>query len=383
MKNLCVITTVPSTFKAFLSDQLFFLSENDYNINVITSSENGGQNFEKAFPDKFNYYFINISRKIKPCEDLKALYLIYCILSKNKFQIVQYATPKAALLGSIAAWLARIPHRIYLMWGLYYVTQKGIRKFVFKCSEKVVCLLSTNITPDSHGNVKFAIEEKLCSKSKIEVVWNGSANGVDVDRFDPQRLKGYRDSIRMTYRIPKNAYLFGTIAAIVRDKGINELVIAFDRLARKIDNAYLFIVGRPTEKNPVDQKVSDIIANHPRIVNISWQSEPEKIMAAFDAFVLPTYREGFGVVNVEACSMELPVISTKVPGPSESIVNGKTGILVPSKSISQLEKAMSKLIANPEMAYELGRSGRERVHMLYDQKKLWRKILQHRNSLIQ
>jgi glycosyltransferase involved in cell wall biosynthesis len=374
---------VPSTFKAFLCDQLYFLSKNEYDISVITSSDAGGQDYYKKLPENFNYHFINISRKIKVHEDIKALYLIYRILTKNRFQIVQYATPKAALLGSIASWLARSPHRLYLMWGLYYVTQTGLKKLVFKYAEKLVCFLSTNITPDSHGNVRFAIQEQLCTKSKIGVIWNGSANGVNIDRFDPERLVGQRNVLRKAFCIPKDAFLFGTIAAIVRDKGINELVLAFERIAVKVESAYLLIIGRPTEKDPVEKRVSDIIANHKRIVNIGWQSEPEKFLASLDAFVLPTYREGFGVVNVEASSMALPVISTRVPGPNESIVNGKTGILVAPKNISQLENAMIRLIDNPEIASALGKAGRERVKCFYEQNQLWQKILQHRNALIQ
>ena len=286
------------------------------------------------------------------------------------------------MLGSLSSWFAKVPVRLYLMWGLYYVTQKGFKKHLFKLIEKVVCKCSTAIAPDSKGNVKVAVEEGLCKPEKIGVVGHGSANGVDTARFDPVKFSVIRDNLRKELSIPEKATVFGCIAPTVGDKGINELIEAFDRISKKYLNAYLLYIGQVAQKDPVKESTLKLIEEHEKIVHLGWQSEPEKYMSAMDIFVLPTYREGFGVVNIEASAMELPVISTDVPGPQESIVDGETGILVPVKQVEPIKQAMAKLIEQPLYAKKLGKAGRIRVQNYYDQKWLWERILDHKLSLL-
>lgn len=382
MIKLCIITTIPTTVKAFFGEQLMFLQEHGYDITVITSPGGSDQDYGKDLPDGIHIEYVQMSRLIEPLKDLKTLFRVIEIIRKNDFDIVQYVTPKGALFGSIASRIARVPVRLYLMWGLYYVTQSGVKRYLFKIIEKIVCSCSTYIAPDSKGNVKLAVEEGLCKSGKIGVVGHGSANGVDIKRFEPDRLAPYRDEIRKAHNIPENAFVFGSIAAIVGDKGINELITAFIEVAEKNPNVYLLYIGQTTEKDPVKPETLQRIDNHPRIIHVGWQTEPEKFMAAMDAFVLPTYREGFGVVNIEASAMKLPVISTDVPGPQESIVDGKTGILVPPRDVEPLIKAMKDLLGRPLYAKKLGEAGRKRVQEFYDQKKLWKVILEHRRQLL-
>jgi glycosyltransferase involved in cell wall biosynthesis len=268
------------------------------------------------------------------------------------------------------------------MWGLYYVTQTGFKKFVFKTIEKIVCSCSTAIAPDSKGNCSFAVEEGLCERNKIEVVGDGSANGVDTSRFNPYELRKYAGDIRKELGIPADAYVLGSIAALVRDKGVNEMVAAFVGVAREYSNAYLLIIGQTVEKDTVGKETLEQIGHHERIINIGWQKEPEKYLAVMNAFVLPTYREGFGVVNVEASAMELPVISTDVPGPNESIVDGETGLLVPARAVVPLEEAMKRLLENRDLSKRLGVAGRQRVIERYEQKRLWKAIVEHRQRLL-
>jgi glycosyltransferase involved in cell wall biosynthesis len=359
------------------------LKENNFDITIITSSSGALQDFGRELPDGIKLYTVKMSRTIKPWEDFKAFLQILKFIKENKFDIVQYVTPKAALWGSTASFFARVPIRLYLMWGLYYVTQTGIKRILFKVTEKLVCRFSTAITPDSKGNCKLAVEEGLCKADKISVVGHGSANGVDTTRFDPDRLAEDREKIRKELNIPENAKVFGCIAAIVKDKGINELIEAFDEVSKNMPDVYLLYIGQATEKDPVKESTSEIMKNHDRIIHLGWQQEPEKYLAAMDIFVLPTYREGFGVVNIEACAMSLPVISTDVPGPQESIIDGETGILVPAKQVRPLIDAMQTLLNNPDYAKVMGEAGRKRVQEFYEQRTLWNAILKHRLKLFE
>jgi glycosyltransferase involved in cell wall biosynthesis len=222
----------------------------------------------------------------------------------------------------------------------------------------------------------------LCKADKIAVVGHGSANGVDTERFDPVRLYEDGRKIRTELNIPETAKVFGCIAAIVGDKGVNELIEAFDIISKNYPQAYLLYIGQITEKDPVKKTTLETMKSNSRIIHLGWQTEPEKYMAAMDIFVLPTYREGFGVVNIEASAMKLPVISTDVPGPQESIVNGETGILVPARTIEPLLAAMRKLVEDPDLARRLGKSGRQRVKDYFEQKQLWNAILQHKMALL-
>ncbi len=379
MKKLCIITTIPAPIINFWGKQLEFLQSNGFSITVITAPDD---EFARWLPSGVEYIPVKMSRVLKPWEDICSLFNIIHVLRKNRYDIVQYATPKAALFGAIASWFARTPVRLYLMWGLYYVTQTGFKRRLFKLFEKIACTLSTDIAPDSKGNVQVAVKEGLCSAEKIAVVGHGSANGVDTSRFDPRRHANKRISIRSELGIPENAKVFGTIAFLVKDKGINELIDAFVQVSQRHDDVYLVLVGREFERDPIRPDVSETIRSHHKIKRIDFTPEPESFLAAMDIFVLPTYREGFGVVNVEASAMELPVISTDVPGPQESIVNGETGLLVPAREVRPLVEAMEKLLAEPDYARQLGMAGRRRVQEFYEQKKLWQAILAHRNALL-
>ena len=382
MINMCIVATLSATVKAFWGDQLRFLQDNGFKITIIASLKEGMEPFQEGFPENVKIIYVKMSRKIKPFEDIIALKTIIGIMRKEQFDLVQYVTPKGAMFGSISSRLAKIPVRLYLMWGLYYTTQSGLKRCFFKHIEKWVCRLSTAIAPDSKGNLKLAVDEGLCKADKISVVGNGSANGVDTERFDPGKMAPYRNEIRHKLAIPQDAFVFGTVANVVRDKGINELIEAFNAVAEWNPKVYLLGIGEIPEKNPVTLKTLDIINNHERIIYIGKQKEIEKYFSAMDVFVLPTYREGFGVVNIEASAMKLPVISTDVPGPQESILHEETGLLVPARQVEPLKVAMETLMNRPILAKKLGELGRNRVQELYDQKKLWQLILEHRKKLV-
>lgn len=383
MIRLCIIATIPTTIKVFFGKQLCFLRENGFGVTIITSSmTTQDEGFDGSLPEGIKFKAVQMGRTIKPIEDLKAFFRILAILRRGRFDIIQYVTPKAALFGSIASWLVGIPVRLYLMWGLYYVTQEGMRKKIFKFLEKVVCRLSTDIASDSKGNCQIAIEGGFCKAEKIAVVYHGSANGVDTEKFDPQKLAEIGMRIRSELHLPRGARVFGSITPIVGDKGVNEMVAAFVKIAEEYANAYLLIIGQTKDKDPVEPATLEIIKNHPRIRCIGWQKEPEKYLAAMDIFVLPTYREGFGVVNIEACAMQLPVISTDVPGPRESIVNEETGLLVPARVVEPLVSAMKRLLDEPDFARQLGVAARQRVQKYYEQKQLWKAIVEHRLRLL-
>jgi len=377
--RMCIMTTVPITLIFFYGKQIDFLKEKGFDITVITSPDNF---LDKRISKNCRLVLIPMVRGISPSRDLVSLGKVFSELKKGHFDIIQYCTPKAALLGSISACILRIPVRLYLMWGLYYSGQGGILRFIMKLIEKIICICSTHISPDSKGNRDFAVKERLCPGDKISVVGEGSANGVDLDNFNPERLKQTGVDIRKKWGIPEKAFVLGFVGRLRRDKGINELVLAFNNLVSKYPHMYLLLVG-PQEVGTREymDEVRIAIQTNKQIVCVGYQEKPEEFIAAMDVFVLPSYREGFGVVNVEASAMGIPVISTDIPGPKDSVISNQTGFLVPVKSVQCLIREIEKLIEDEGLCKRMGDAGREWAKS-FEQRNHWRRIFQHRLQLL-
>ena len=374
------MATVPVSIVSFYGEQIDYLTDEGYEVTVITSPD---KEFTGRISRKARLVLIPMTRTISPGRDLIAIIkILYCI-RKGSFDIVQYSSPKAALLGSLSAWLCRVPVRLYLMWGIYYTGQEGYKKEFLRLIEKMICFFSTSVSPDSHGNLQFAAKEELCPLSKMSVVGKGSANGVDLSRFDPKRLKKKRVAVRKSLRIPPDAVVVGFVGRICREKGVNELIQAFVDLSGKYPLLYLLLVGpREDKKGEYDPQIISALARQKRILSVGYQERPEEYMSAMDIFILPSYREGFGIVNLEASAMELPVISTDIPGPRDSIIRGQTGILVPVQSIAPLREAIETLYNNPTLRQDMGLAGRQWTNN-FEQRYFWQQILAHRDALIQ
>lgn len=377
--KICIITTVSLSIKQFYPVQIQELIGSGFDPVVICADD---PQLNQLLPPSARYVPVNFKRTISPLSDIRAVFKLIHIFRKERFDIVQYSTPKASLLGSIASFFARVPVRIYILWGLYYTGQEGLGKFVLKSFEKLICRISTLVVPISHEMVDFAEAEVLVNKQKCQVMLNGSACGVDLELFDPEKWKSFRNQIRNQYNIPENGIVVGVVARLTGDKGINELVQAFDVLSNEIPRMYLLLVGEEEEKNKLDGNTGLIIKRNNRIRCTGWQNNPLPYYSAMDIFCVPTYREGFGEVNLEAQAMELPVISTNVIGPRESVENGITGFLVEPKSVEALIAPLKTLIKDTEIRKKMGSAGRLRVERMFNRKDIIKTVVEHRLKLI-
>ncbi len=378
--RMCIMTTAPITLVFFYKGLLDYFVDKGFEITVITSPD---KQFINKLSPRVQYVYIPMIRGISPLKDLWALIRLIGVLKNKRFDIIQYCTPKAAFLGSIASWLCRIPVRLYLMWGIYYTSQAGLLRIVMKMIEKLSCFFSTHISPDSFGNYYFAINEGLCSAGKISVVGEGSASGIDLDRFNPDRLQDKRVEIRKSLNIHSGSIVVGFIGRLCRDKGINELVLVFEELAKKNVALYLLLVGpMEAEIHEFEKSVQYMLQYNQNILRVGYQDKPEEFLAAMDIFVLPSYREGFGSVNIEASAMSLPVVSTDTPGTRSSVLDSETGLLVPAKSVDRLKEALETLIDNKGLRERMGKAGNQ-WEKKFEQKSLWEKIYQHRLKLLE
>ena len=376
MKSLCIVTTVPITLQAFVFPVLRQLvGMTDWQITVICDDDDS---LAAQLPEGVRYIPVTMKRGIS-LSGLGAAWKLYTIFRREKFDLVQFSTPNAALYTSLAAALAGVPVRLYCQWGIAYVGFSGFKRKIFKAVEKLVCSLATRVSPDSYGNLRFAAEEGLYPPEKGSVVWNGSASGVDLKKFDYTQKELWRQQLRERYHIAPETPVFGFVGRITGDKGINELFTAFRQLP---ENAVLMLVGKEEKTESLIPELYQWAKNEPRILWCGYTDKVEQFLAAMDVYLLPSYREGFGSGVIEAEAMGVPVIVTDIPGPTDAMEKDVTGLTVPAKDAAALQAAMLRLLEDTALRQSLGQAGIAFARENFDQALLCHHILEDRKQLL-
>ncbi len=378
MKKICFVTTISITLKAFILKTAIFLHEHtDWDISFICDED---PDFASILPNYIHYYPVRMKRGIS-FSGMKAMFEIKKIFKREKFDLIQYSTPNASLYAALAGALARIPVRLYCQWGMVYVGFKGIKRQIFKLIEKLVCSLSTWIEPDSHSNLEFSHKERLYPKHKGSVIWNGSACGIDLKKFDVEKKAAYRADIRSKYNLPDDAFVFGYVGRLTQDKGINELLSAFKALPKEKD-IYLMMVGEDQNDSTIDAALFDWSKASEQVIYTGYTNVVEQYLSAMDVYVLPSYREGFGMGTIEAEAMGVPVIVTNIPGPIDAMQAGVTGMLVQKKDVESLKTAMEKVLSDREICRVYGNNAISFVKENFEQQALFAHILEDRKKLL-
>jgi len=379
MIKICFITTVSITLKSFLVDTAKYLhKQGDFDITFICSTD---EEFQASLPEYIRFIPIKMGRGIN-ADGIRVIRELVKIFEKEKFDIVQYSTPNASCYAAIAAKVAKIPVRLYCQWGMAYVGFEGLKRKIFKGIEKMVCALSTWIEPDSRSNFEFSHKEGLYTAKKSSVIWNGSASGVNLDKFNIKNKEVYREEIRKQYEISQDAFVYGFVGRITRDKGINELFASMKNVLDKNPSCYLMLIGDPEITASVDMDLYRWAKEHPHVVFCGYTNNVEKYMAAMDCYVLPSYREGFGMAVVEAEAMKVPVIVTDIPGPIDAMVDNKTGKIVAKKDVASLTESMFFVQNNPEVCKQMGENGYKFAVENFEQKQLFEHIAKDRRRLV-
>lgn len=373
-KKLVHITTVPDSF-IFLRGQIAFMKSQGFEIHAISSP--GPLLDQFAEQEGVHVYPVEMPRRITPLQDLRALFQIQNLLQKIKPDLVHAHTPKGGLLGMIAATMAGTPQRIYHMRGLPLMTAKDRKKLILTLTEQISCGLSHQVIAVGPSLREVAIAERLCPPNKITILGAGSGNGVDASkRFNPTRLgPEVRLKKRTDLNIPPDATVIGFVGRIVHDKGVFELIEAWKNIRQTHPQAHLLVVGPFEPQDPIPAETEHILRTDPRIHLAGHTSDPAPLYMAMDMLVLPTYREGFPNVPLEAAAMELPVVATKIPGCTDAVLDGQTGTLVPSQDAPALERAIRLYLDNPDLRSQHGLAGRTRVLRDFIQSRIWTDLL--------
>lgn len=374
MKKICYVVTIPTTIQAFFIPQLQYLANNGFEVFVICSDDG---KVKEELGEKIHFIPMDIPRGISLVGSMKAIRGLSGIFQKERFDFIQYSTPNAAFYASIAAKKVGCKIRNYHLMGLRYLGAKGPGRLVLKTIEKITCNNATSIECVSKSNLEMGIKEGLFPREKVTVVWNGSTGGVDLSRFDYSKRGQWRKEIREELGYAGNDFVYGFVGRITRDKGINELFRAFFILN---DDSKLLLTGSMEGENTLDASLLKEAREHPNIQFHDSVTDIERYFAAIDVLILPSYREGFGNVVIEAGAVGTPAIVSDIPGSTDTIDRDKTALVVPVKDASALAEAMKRIRGMDCAA--MGRNAAEFAKEKFDSNVLCQKILERKRVLL-
>ena len=373
------VTTKPMSLSILLKGQLKYMN-NFHDMIAISSAGKELMEYEKE--EGIKTISLNMTRKITPFKDIISLIKMIKILKKEHPDVVHSHTPKAGVISMLASALCKIPHRLHTVGGLPLMEANGIKRKILLFVEWLTYKCATKIYPNSYGLKKFILKNISIPKNKILVIGSGSSNGIDTDYFN--RTKEV-EKIALAYKKKfalSKMFSFIFIGRFVKDKGIEELLSVFARLSNKYKDTRLSLLGwEEKDLDPISYKAKKIIVSNKKIINLGFKKDIRSYLAASDCLVLPSYREGFPNVVLQAGSLEVPSIVSDINGCNEIIQNEDNGLLVKPKDEESLYFAMEKILLDKEFCKSLANSARKNIVKKFQKKIFYDKILAQYSKL--
>jgi len=375
-KHICFVVASEITAKSFLVGHLRVLA-GTYEVSVAANTSD--RNFLKPFGLNVTIIPVRIERKISFYHDLRAAVSLWFLFRKERYDAVHSLTPKAGLLAMTAAFLAGIPFRIHTFTGQMWANRAGVRRFFFKSFDRLITFNATHVLVDSHSQREFIVREGVVSEEKARVLADGSICGVDVERFKPNPET--REIVRRELDIEMSGVVFLYVGRLAEDKGLLDLASAFNKLCEMNLTSYLLLVG-PDEEG-MKERITRLCESHIEEIRfIDYTATPERYMAAADVFCLPSYREGFGMAVIEAASVGIPAIATRIYGVTDAVEENVTGFLYEPHNVHELMEKMLTMVDNPVLRFEMGKKAHDRVNRLYSAKRVTSALLDFYQSLL-
>jgi glycosyltransferase involved in cell wall biosynthesis len=368
-RRACVVVASEMTVRTFLVGQLVAMQER-YDITVVVNTAN--PRFLEDLGVIARLQVLPIQRAIAPLCDLRCLGGLIRLMRRERFDLVQSMTPKAGLLAMVAAWVARVPVRVHTFTGQVWATRTGIARAALRWLDKTMARAATFALADSQSQRSFLASEGVVSASKVAVLANGSVSGVDAARFRPDPIR--RRIVRESLGIPMTDVVLLFVGRINRDKGVLDLARAFAILADRRPDIRLLVVG-PDEERLAGAMRNLCNRHHARLHFCAYTNAPEDFMAGSDILCLPSYREGFGTVIIEAAAAGLPAVASRIYGVVDAVVDETTGLLHEPANLDELVGQLERLISRPELRGSLGAAARARAARDFSQSTLTSAIL--------
>lgn len=374
-KRICVLAATPLTIHFFLQPHLRALAQH-YDVTLMVNRSNDSYLPPLSLP--IQIIDVPIARKMAPILDFICLFKLISLFRKTQYDLLITVVPKAGLLGMLAGAWTKIPRRLHIFQGEVWANLSGFRRTLFRNCDWVTATLATDVLAVSHSEQQFLIAEQVVDSHKIEVLGRGSIGGVNLSRFFPNEKE--REETRNELGIPLTAIVMIFIGRLVADKGIHELIAAYVTIAHRHSNLWLLLVG-PDEENKLD--AINLGSFEDRVRRIFYTSVPEKYLAAADFLCLPSHREGFGVVIIEAAAMGLPAIASDIYGIRDAVLNRSTGLLFECQNVDDLQQAINSLVMDYDLRQVLGIAALKNVRQHFDSNEVIENYIQYIHGLFE
>lgn len=375
MKKICFITAIPGSAFAFLREHLIAL-QREYRVYYVSNEPDE----KKIMVAHDGYHCVDIQRGISIGKDIKALIKLTAYFRKERFDSVHSVTPKAGLLTAIAGFFAGVPIRIHIFTGQVWANKKGFMRWMLKFMDRLIVLFGNHFLVDGEGQRQYLISQGILTERNSKVLGHGSICGVNLERFSPSFET--RQSVRKELLLSESMTVFTFMGRLNHDKGLFELLSAFNKLASEEDDVFLLLFGNDEEN--IASHFGDYSSLVPKsnFLYYGRTNEPHKMLQAGDVFVLPTYREGFGSSVIEASALGLPVICSDAYGVKDAMVENVTGLRCHVGDIDSLYHAMKIFASSPSLIKKMGAAGRDRVIEYFDGEKMTRLWVDYYHELL-
>lgn len=369
--RLVHITTVPMTLN-FFRGQIGYLTSHGFEVHAVSSPGDEQALRQFGADERVVVHAVPMTRRMSPFSDLPSLFRLWRVFRRLRPDIVHCHSPKAGLLGTLAARAAGVPVVFLSIFGLVQMTRTGISRRLLDATTRLACRLADRVWCDSFSMRDYMAREGLCNESRLFVVGNGSVNGIDAaGAFFPESNSPASAEMRSDFGIPLDTLVIGFVGRLTGDKGMHELATAWRVLREQRPDLHLLLVGPLEAQDPMQPEDESLFRQDDRVHIAGPQRNVAPFLAAMDIFVMPSYREGFGVANLEAAAMSLPVVATRIPGCVDSVRDGVTGTLVPVRQADALREAIERYVEDESLRAAHGRAGRARVLTDFRPEDIW------------
>jgi glycosyltransferase involved in cell wall biosynthesis len=362
--------------------QLQYLQHNGFDVTLICSPGKWLDSVGRM--ESVQIIELPMAREIAPLRDLMSLWRLCRIIRVLRPAVTNVGTPKAGLLAGFAAWVNRVPRRIYTLRGLRFETMNGLRRHLLVCTERLACHFAHQVICVSPSLRKKAIAFGLTRRERTVVFGSGSSNGVDASRFapTPERMKRASE-LRCELGIPPQVPVLGFVGRLNRDKGISELVESFLRLGHEFPDLQLLLVGPAEQEDLLDLETRRCLKAHPNVILAGEVVDTAPYYALMDVLVLPSHREGFPNVVLEAYAAGKPVVAARATGIMDAVVDGETGLLFPVGDVTALTSALQRVLSDKASARKFGCAGQELIKREFRQEMIWDALNEEYRRLLQ
>ncbi len=351
--------------------QFDFLSDGGFDIHVGSNLNHRRQG--SRFDSRAETHHLDFKREPQPYWDLRCLIQAVRLVRKVRPDVVNSSTPKAGLIGCVAAWLCGVRVRIYVVRGIRWETTTGVKRRLFRLLERLTIACSTDVICNSFSVLGFLRAQGALKPTEGTVLLGGSGNGIDTSRYRPEHGDS-RESLRARFGIPADAFVIGFVGRLSHDKGIADLVAAFESDLAELPESRLLLVGPFEEGDPLDPEVVSIIRRSPQIVHVEWLDDTCEVFQVMDVLVFPSFREGLPNVVLESQASGVCVVGYAATGTVDAVADGVTGLLVPTGDSQALGEAIVGLCKDSQLRMELSANGPEWVRNRFDRVAFWREL---------